>query len=179
MSMKILITGAGGFIGGFIVEEALSRGYETWAGVRKTTSREHLSDPAIRFIDFNYGNKKILTDQLLSHKREYGAWDYIVYNLGVTKCKNPDDFDRINYGFVKNFTEALVETEMVPKQFIMTSSLGAWGVGDEKNFTPIRHRHPSPQYPIRKKQAESRATFRIVGRIPIRGHASHRSIWPL
>ena len=34
MSMKILITGAGGFIGGFIVEEALSRGYETWAGVR-------------------------------------------------------------------------------------------------------------------------------------------------
>ena len=98
MSMKILITGAGGFIGGFIVEEALSRGYETWAGVRKTTSREHLSDPAIRFIDFNYGNKKILTDQLLSHKGEYGAWDYIVYNLGVTKCKNPDDFDRINYG---------------------------------------------------------------------------------
>ena len=75
MSMKILITGAGGFIGGFIVEEALSRGYETWAGVRKTTSREHLSDPAIRFIDFNYGNKKILTDQLLSHKGEYGAWD--------------------------------------------------------------------------------------------------------
>ena len=56
MSMKILITGAGGFIGGFIVEEALSRGYETWAGVRKATSREHLSDPAIRFIDFNYGN---------------------------------------------------------------------------------------------------------------------------
>ena len=149
MSMKILITGAGGFIGGFIVEEALSRGYETWAGVRKTTSREHLSDPAIRFIDFNYGNKKILTDQLLSHKGEYGAWDYIVYNLGVTKCKKPDDFDRINYGFVKNFTEALVETEMVPKQFIMTSSLGAWGVGDEKNFTPIRPTdtpHPTTRY---------------------------------
>ena len=82
--MKIMITGAGGFIGGFIVEEALSRGYETWAGVRKTTSREHLSDPSIRIIDFNYGNKKILTDQLLSHKREYGAWDYIVYYLGVT-----------------------------------------------------------------------------------------------
>ena len=157
MSMKILITGAGGFIGGFIVEEALSRGYETWAGVRKTTSREHLSDPAIRFIDFNYGNKKILTDQLLSHKGEYGAWDYIVYNLGVTKCKNPDDFDRINYGFVKNFTEALVETEMVPKQFIMTSSLGAWGVGDEKNFTPIRPTdtpHPNTRYGKSKLKAE-------------------------
>lgn len=31
--MKILITGASGFIGGFLVEEALRRGYETWAGV--------------------------------------------------------------------------------------------------------------------------------------------------
>gem|GEM_PF-6406912 len=27
---KILITGASGFIGGFLVEEALRRGYETW-----------------------------------------------------------------------------------------------------------------------------------------------------
>lgn len=31
---KILITGASGFIGGFLVKEALNRGYETWAGVR-------------------------------------------------------------------------------------------------------------------------------------------------
>ena len=174
MSMKILITGAGGFIGGFIVEEALSRGYETWAGVRKTTSREHLSDPAIRFIDFNYGNKKILTDQLLSHKREYGAWDYIVYNLGVTKCKNPDDFDRINYGFVKNFTEALVETEMVPKQFIMTSSLGAWGVGDEKNFTPIRPTdtpHPNTRYGKSKLKAE-----KLLGTIDTYSAVEHNVI---
>ena len=174
MSMKILITGAGGFIGGFIVEEALSRGYETWAGVRKTTSREHLSDPAIRFIDFNYGNKKILTDQLLSHKGEYGAWDYIVYNLGVTKCKNPDDFDRINYGFVKNFTEALVETEMVPKQFIMTSSLGAWGVGDEKNFTPIRPTdtpHPNTRYGKSKLKAE-----KLLGTIDTYSAVEHNVI---
>ena len=33
---KILITGASGFIGGFLVKEALNRGYETWAGVRST-----------------------------------------------------------------------------------------------------------------------------------------------
>ena len=30
---SILITGAGGFIGGFLVEEALKRGYDTWAAV--------------------------------------------------------------------------------------------------------------------------------------------------
>ncbi len=154
---KILITGAGGFIGGFIVEEALSRGYETWAGVRQTTSREHLANPEIRFIDFNYSNREVLEEQLRQQLATAGKWDYIVYNLGVTKCKNPDDFERINYGFVKNFTEALVATNMVPKQFIMTSSLSAWGVGDEENYTPIRPTdtpHPNTRYGMSKLKAE-------------------------
>ena len=44
MSKKILITGAGGFIGGYLVAEALKRGFETWAAVRSTTSREFLTD---------------------------------------------------------------------------------------------------------------------------------------
>ena len=37
---KILITGASGFIGSFIVEEALKRGFETWAAVRKKQLKE-------------------------------------------------------------------------------------------------------------------------------------------
>lgn len=31
--MKILVTGASGFIGSYIVEEALRQGMETWAAV--------------------------------------------------------------------------------------------------------------------------------------------------
>ena len=54
MAKKILITGAGGFIGGFIVEEALRRGYETWAAVRKTTNREFLQDSRIHFIELDF-----------------------------------------------------------------------------------------------------------------------------
>ena len=41
---RVLVVGAGGFTGGFIVEEGLRRGYEVWAGVRETTSRRWLSD---------------------------------------------------------------------------------------------------------------------------------------
>ena len=37
MASKILITGASGFIGSFIVEEALDRGMEVWAAVRRTS----------------------------------------------------------------------------------------------------------------------------------------------
>ena len=52
--MKRLITGASGFSGGFLVKEALNRGYETWAGVRSTSSRVNLQDERIRFIDLKY-----------------------------------------------------------------------------------------------------------------------------
>ena len=38
---KILVTGASGFIGSFIVEEALNRGMEVWAAVRKSSSKEY------------------------------------------------------------------------------------------------------------------------------------------
>ncbi|MBO5812671.1 MAG: NAD-dependent epimerase/dehydratase family protein, partial [Bacteroidaceae bacterium] len=33
--MKILVTGANGFIGSFIIEEGLRRGYDMWAAVRR------------------------------------------------------------------------------------------------------------------------------------------------
>lgn len=137
MNTKILITGAGGFIGGFIVEEALARGYEVWAGIRKTTSKEYLQDQRIRFIDLNFADRDRLKEQLLEQKRTTGGWDYIVHNLGVTKCQNPDDFDWINFSFVRNFADMLIATGTVPRQFIYMSSLSAWGAGDEKNYRPI------------------------------------------
>ena len=52
--MKILITGASGFIGGFLVEEALRRGYETWAGIRAGSSKAHLQDKRIHILHFSF-----------------------------------------------------------------------------------------------------------------------------
>ena len=53
MMQKILITGASGFIGSFIVEEALHRGMEVWAAVRGSSSRAFLSDRRIHFIELD------------------------------------------------------------------------------------------------------------------------------
>ena len=46
---KVLVTGASGFIGSFLVEGGLERGMQTWAGIRKTSSRKYLQDKRIRF----------------------------------------------------------------------------------------------------------------------------------
>ena len=82
---KILITGASGFIGGFLVKEALNRGYETWAGVRSTSSRVNLQDERIRFIDLKYSDRESLTAQLADFVREHGPWDYVIHHAGPTK----------------------------------------------------------------------------------------------
>ena len=68
--MKILITGASGFIGSFIVEEALRRGFETWAAVRKSSSRKFLQDERIRFIELDFSSQKKLEQQALKENQK-------------------------------------------------------------------------------------------------------------
>ena len=130
---KILITGASGFIGSFLVEEALKRGFETYAGIRKTSSRQYLQDGRIRFVELNFADVQALTKQL----GELGRFDYIVHNAGVTKCNDKHDFDRVNFNYTKNFAEALIAANAVPDKFLLMSSLSAFGSGNEKTLAPI------------------------------------------
>lgn len=155
--MRILITGASGFIGGFLVEEALNRGYEVWAGVRAASNKTRLQDPRIRFIDLNYSDKALLTDQLLEFARTWGAPDYVIHNAGVTKTLDKNDFFRVNATYTWHFLEALAEAGCSPRKFLLMSSLSAVGKGDEVHFTPIRHEDtpaPDTAYGRSKLQAE-------------------------
>ena len=122
---NILITGASGFIGSFLVEEALNRNWNIWAGIRQTSSKEYLNDERISFIDLFYSDKDELKQQIENHLNTHGKWDYIIHNAGVTKCLNHEDFEKINYQFTRNFIEALKETGAVPEKFIFMSSLSA------------------------------------------------------
>lgn len=134
---KVLVVGAGGFAGGFICEECLRRGYETWAGVRASTSRRWLSDPRLKFIEFDFDDPGKIVKALKMHQEETGSkWDYIIYNLGATKCLNFADFNRINYLYLRYFTEALKETGTVPEKLLYISSLSAMGPIGEKDYAP-------------------------------------------
>jgi nucleoside-diphosphate-sugar epimerase len=124
--MNILITGASGFIGSFLVEEALTRNWKVWAGIRKSSSKEYLQDDQISFIDLYFSDKKRLKDQIKEHIALYGKWDYIIHNAGITKCINTSDFEKVNYHFTQHFIEALQEVGAVPSKFVLMSSLSAF-----------------------------------------------------
>ena len=110
--MKVLITGASGFIGSFIVEEGLKRGLEVWAGMRGSSSRKFLKDERVNFVELDFSSKESLVEQLKAFKASNGAWDYIVHAAGVTKCLDKKDFFRVNYEGTKNFADALADAGM-------------------------------------------------------------------
>lgn len=154
---KILITGASGFIGSFIVEEALRRGYEVWAGIRNTSSREYLQDERIKFVDLNFGNKEKLIGQLHDCRKEFGGWDYVVHNMGATKVAKSEDFERINFHFTQNLVEGLRMAGIPPRKFIYMSSLSVCGPFDEVTMTPIQADfipQPNTAYGLSKRKAE-------------------------
>ena len=155
---SILITGAGGFIGGFLVEEALRRGYDTWAAVRSTTSREYLKDERIHFIELDYTDQDRLEETLRDHMGEWGRWDYVVHNLGVTKSTNYLDFEQVNYGYLKALADAMRVTNMTPDVFLLMSSLSVMGPGDEITYQPFKSSDvplPNTYYGVSKLKAET------------------------
>ena len=162
--MKILITGASGFIGSFIVEEALKQGFETWAAIRKSSSKEYLQDERIHFIELNLSSKAQLIEQLRPHQ-----FDYVVHAAGVTKCLNKADFRHINTEGTKNLVDALLDLQMPLKRFVFLSSLSVFGaIKEQLPYDEIREDDipkPNTEYGRSKLEAE-RYIDSIGSRLP-------------
>ncbi len=156
--MKILVTGASGFIGSHMVEKALLRGYETWAAVRPTSSRRYLTDSRIRFIELDYTHPTTLQNQLRDFARKQGCWDVIIHCAGATQCLHHKDFYAINYEGTCRFMDTLTALGMVPRQFIFMSSLGTYGpIRETLPYCPIREDdtpRPNTHYGRSKRMAE-------------------------
>ena len=151
--MKILVTGASGFIGSFIVEEALRRGMETWAAVRGSSKRDFLQDERIRFIELNLSSQQQLEEQLRDHQ-----FDYVVHAAGVTKCLNASDFYKINTEGTKHLVRALINLKMPLRRFVYISSLSIFGaIREQQPYEEIRESdtpQPNTDYGRSKLQAE-------------------------
>lgn len=153
---RVLVVGAGGFLGGYLVLEGKRLGCEIWAGVRKSTRRDRFTDAAIKFIEFDFDEpaslSKSMTDALGEEK-----WDYVIYNLGATKVRRYADFNRINYEYLKYFTGALQQCGKVPEKLLYISSLSVMGPIGERNYEPITEDmipQPNTRYGASKLKAE-------------------------
>ena len=154
---RVLVVGAGGFAGGFLVEEGLRRNYEVFAGVRESTSRKYLVDERIKFVTFDFEDPSALEKTILETLPGEEKWDWIVYNLGATKAISFSDFSKINYGYLKDFISALKATGKIPERFLLMSSLSVLGPRheiDKRKFTETDIPQPNTRYGASKLKAE-------------------------
>lgn len=150
--MNILITGASGFIGSFIVSEALRRGMNVWAAVRRTSSRKYLTDPRINFVELNLDSREEMVRQMAGLR-----FDAVVHAAGATKCLHADDFFRINTEGTRNLVNALRDMEMPLRRFVYVSSLSIYGpVRESQPYEEIRESDtPQPNTAYGRSKLES------------------------
>jgi UDP-glucose 4-epimerase len=150
---KILITGASGFVGSHLVDEALRRDLEVYAGIRKTSSREYLQDERINFIELNFADKCQLA---LTMKRK--QFDYVIHNAGIVSAPKPQDYWRVNYEYVKNFADAILSSGEIPEKFTFISSAASYGPASNEDLTDFLKEedepHPINTYGKAKLEAE-------------------------
>lgn len=158
--MNILITGASGFIGSFIVEEALRQGMDTWAAVRPSSSRRYLDDPRIHFIELDFSSQQSLEDALRPHK-----FDYIIHAAGVTKCLNVNDFYEVNTEGTKRLVRALINLQMPIHRFVYLSSLSVMGaIREQQPYQEItEHDYPRPNTAYGKSKLKAEHFIEQVG----------------
>jgi len=146
------------------VEEALKRGFETWAAVRKSSSKAYLQDERINFIELNLSSKEQLVEQLKGK-----GFDYVVHAAGVTKCLNKQDFSRINTLGTKNLVDALMEVGMPLKRLVFISSLSIFGaIKEQQPYEEIRETDtPQPNTAYGKSKLEAEKYLESLGtRVP-------------
>lgn len=154
---SVLITGANGFIGSFLVKAALEKGYQVTAGIRPTSDLSYLKGLDITYLPLDLSNKSSLAQALTRQVDKAGYFDYIIHNAGVTKSIHKQDYDIVNYQYTKNLVRVLNDFYLVPDKFVFMSSLSSYGPLNEASMQPIREDdqpHPATLYGKSKLKAE-------------------------
>ncbi len=142
---NILVTGASGFIGSFLIEEALQNGYKVYAAVRKSSSTKWLKQPEITLVYPDYSSLDSLISFFTEQKNNGISFDYIIHNAGVTKVAKRSDYFKVNQGLTEMLIDALEKSSCIPEKLVFMSSLAALGPGNAKTMKPIDlNQKPNP-----------------------------------
>ena len=164
---NVLVTGASGFIGSFLVEEGLKRGFAITAGIRHYSSKEYLKNPIIHFLELDFSSIEKIMETLETCKSIGVSFRYIIHCAGITKAGKKEEYFRVNAQNTQNFIQALILTDMMPEKFIYMSSLAAFGPGDPLTMNPVRLSDtPNPIESYGKSKLEAEKYIRSLDSFP-------------
>jgi len=153
MKEKVLITGASGFVGYHLINEALHNNLEVYAAVRKNSKIEHLKDLDIQYVYLDYANTDALKAELLDKQI-----NYIIHGAGATRAVSEAEYNKINADYTANLAEAALALGDTLKKFVLISSLAAIGPLKTLDGIITEDTYPDPitAYGRSKLQAEKK-----------------------
>ena len=139
MKNRVLITGASGFVGYHVVEEALNKGLEVFAAVRKSSDISHLKNFNIQVTYPNFGEIKSLVEDFSKNR-----YDYIIHLAGLTKALTEDEYHEVNAQYVQNIANAIIKSGIAIKKLVLMSSLAAIGPLNTLDNLITENKIPNP-----------------------------------
>ncbi|MEL6122564.1 MAG: NAD-dependent epimerase/dehydratase family protein [Bacteroidota bacterium] len=152
MKQKVLITGASGFVGSWLVQEALERDLHVYAGIRRTSSRSLLQDPRIEFCEIDFENQGALAETLSQHK-----FDYVIHNAGITRAQRDEDYYRVNCDYSTQLARLWLDAPGTHRKYVYISSVESHGSADDtpnQIVTSSTEPQPRTTYGLSKLKAE-------------------------
>ncbi|HEY1694886.1 MAG TPA: NAD-dependent epimerase/dehydratase family protein [Polyangiaceae bacterium] len=148
--MKVLVTGASGFLGGHVAEALSARGDAVRALVRKTSNRKHLE--SLKGVELFEGS----VEQVDRVREAVDGVDAIVHCAGIVKARGLDEFFAVNVGGTSNLVEAARRANggKTLKRFVHVSSLEACGPSFDGGPVPLDQESPVTGYGRSKLAAE-------------------------
>ncbi|MBV6645386.1 MAG: SDR family NAD(P)-dependent oxidoreductase [Cyclobacteriaceae bacterium] len=145
--MRVLITGANGFLGKQLVASSLRKGYHTIAMVRPGRSIPEIQDNQLRLVKVDYSDASALSDTIHQVSHE-GGLDAFIHNAGLTISARRQDFFDVNVNITRSILEVVKSTNALSQtgKFVYVSSLAARG--------PDGHSAPVSAYGDSKLAAE-------------------------
>ncbi|HEY4012395.1 MAG TPA: NAD-dependent epimerase/dehydratase family protein [Polyangiaceae bacterium] len=156
--MKILVTGASGFLGGHVAEVLSRRGDHVRALVRATSNRRYLERlPNVELFEGS-------VEQIDRVREAVEGVDAIVHAAGLIKARSTDEFFAVNVGGTSNLVEAARGRGL--KRFVFVSSLEACGPSFDGKPVPSEQEEPVTAYG-RSKLAAEKVVLSARDQVPV------------
>ncbi len=160
--MKVLVTGASGFLGGWVAELLAKQKHSVRVLVRKTSNRKHLEK--LEGVEFAEG----AVEDAAAVRSAVEGVDAIVHSAGLVKAKDDAEFRRVNVDGTKNLVDAAlaaVKGGQKLRRFVHVSSLEVSGPSRDGKPVPLEQMDPCTAYGRSKAEAE-KVVLAVKGELP-------------
>jgi nucleoside-diphosphate-sugar epimerase len=156
--LKILVTGANGFVGSHIVETLLKKKYNVTCILREKANLKWIQNLPIEYKYGSLDDEKFLETVIKNV-------DIIVHCAGAVRAISKDEYFKVNVKNTRNLCQSIIKTNLNIKKFIFISSQAAVGPSSNDIIKVTDKENPISDYGLSKLAAELEIKQILYGKI--------------